>query len=142
MIPMVYEVRERSGVVAAMGLAFVVFLAPLVAPLIRRIVGARDVPSVAVGGLVLPNERKTLYVRTSDDGVHWGSPALVNARGDSSVPQVASGSPGDFRLAWQDDRTGAFNTWYARSTDGGASWGPEARLSDRGSGARHKSPNG
>jgi hypothetical protein len=109
-------------------------------------------PSIAIdaaGHMVLaytfstvPNERKTLYVRTSDDGVHWGSPALVNARGDSSVPQVASGSPGDFRLAWQDDRTGAFNTWYARSTDGGASWGPEARLSDRGSGAPYKSPNG
>lgn len=59
----------------------------------------------------LPSGTKGLYVRTSNDG------------GDSSVPQVASGSPGDFRLAWQDDRTDEFNTWSARGTDGGANWG-------------------
>jgi hypothetical protein len=90
-----------------------------------------------------PNRPKSLYVRTSDDGAHWSSTVLVNALGDSTVPQIDRGpTPGDFRLAWQDDRTGKFNTWYARSTDGGASWEPQVRLSGLGSGAPYKSPDG
>src|SRR5439155_5119656 len=57
------------------------------------------------------NGRKSLYVQTSDDGVHWGGQLLVNGDGDSSVPQIAAGpTAGDFRLAWQDDSTGEFNT--------------------------------
>jgi hypothetical protein len=88
------------------------------------------------------NGAKSLYVRTSSDGQHWSAPALVNARGDSTFPQIASGSSGDFRLAWQDDRTGEFNTWYARSTNGGSSWGRQVRLSDLGTGASYKSSDG
>ncbi len=90
-----------------------------------------------------PNGPKKLYARASDDGVHWGSRVVVNARGDSSVPQIDAGpTAGDIRLAWQDDRKGSFNTWYARSMDGGATWGPQARLSNLGSGPPYKSPDG
>jgi hypothetical protein len=109
--------------------------------------------SIAIGGsghLVFAytfsseaNGPKSLYVQTSDDGVNWSAPTLVNGQGDSSVPQIDSGpSPGDFRLAWQDNRTGRFNTWYAPTTDGGATWGPQVRLSDLGSGAPYKSEDG
>jgi hypothetical protein len=89
------------------------------------------------------NGPKSLYVQTSDDAVHWSPRVLVNAQGDSSVPQIERGpTPGDFRLAWQDNRTGKFNTWYARSTDGGTSWGSQVRLSNLGSGAPYKSGDG
>jgi hypothetical protein len=86
---------------------------------------------------------KSLYVQTSDDGLSWSSRVLVNGAGDTSFPQIATGpSAGDVRLAWQDDHTGRFNTWYSRSTDGGATWGREVRLSNLGSGAPYKFPNG
>jgi hypothetical protein len=59
------------------------------------------------------------------------------------VPQIDSGpTPGDFRLAWQDDRTGRFNTWYAQTTNGGSTWGSQVRLSNLGSGAPYKSADG
>jgi len=90
-----------------------------------------------------PTGPKRLYVRTSDDAVHWSTNVLVDDLGDSNVPQIDSGpAPGDFRLAWQDSRTGDFNPWYARTTDGGASWGGHVRLSNLGSGAPNKSPDG
>jgi hypothetical protein len=90
-----------------------------------------------------PNGPKSLFVRTSDDGVTWTAPVMVNGLGDSNVPQVAAGpGAGDIRLAWQDDRTGRFNTWYARSTDGGGSWAASVRLSNLGHGAPYKSPRG
>jgi hypothetical protein len=40
-------------------------------------------------------------------------------------------------VAGEDDRNGAtaWNVWYRATTNGGASWSPAVRLSDRGSGA-------
>jgi len=110
-------------------------------------------PSVAVdsaGHLVVAytfsavaNGPKSLFIRTSSDGVTWSAPSLVNDKGDSNVPQIANGpAAGDFRLAWQDNRTGAFNTWYAASSDGGGSWSKQARLSNLPSGAPYKSAAG
>jgi hypothetical protein len=86
---------------------------------------------------------KSLYTVTSEDGVTWTTPHLVNSRGDSNFPQIASGpAPGDFRLAWQDNHTGAFKTWYTASSDGAASWTGQMKLSNRTSGAPYKSPAG
>src|SRR5215831_18722373 len=93
--------------------------------------------STAAGG------PKSLYAATSDDGVTWTAPVLVNSRGDGNFPQIASGpAPGDFRLAWQDNRTGAFNTWYTASANGGGSWTGQVKLSNRTSGAPYKTPAG
>jgi hypothetical protein len=92
-----------------------------------------------------PEAPKRLYVRTSADGVTWTAPRLVNSLGDSNMPAIAAGpAAGDFRLMWQDDRNGAeaWNTWYARSTDGGATWSAPVRLSNLGSGAPYKSASG
>ena len=93
----------------------------------------------------VPDAPKALYVRTSTDGLTWSARSLVNSDGDSNMPAIAAGpAAGDFRLVWQDDRNGptAWNTWYARSTDGGRSWSADVRLSDLGSGAPYKSPAG
>jgi hypothetical protein len=92
-----------------------------------------------------PKGPKSLYVRTSTDGVSWSAPRLVNALGDSNMPAIAAGgTAGDFRLVWQDNRSGAnaWNTWFARSTDGGVTWSAPVRLSNLGSGAPYKSAAG
>ena len=89
------------------------------------------------------NGSKGLFVRTSGDGVTWSAPILVNGEGDSNVPQIANGPiGGEFSLAWQDDRTGAFNTWYAATSDGGGTWSKQVRFSNRTGGAPYKSPAG
>ncbi len=89
-----------------------------------------------------PNE---LYASRSRDGVHWSDPSLINGRGNNTSPAVVAGiSAGDFRLIWQDNRNGAhaWNTWFARTTDGGKTWSRALRLSNRGSGAPYKSRGG
>lgn len=93
----------------------------------------------------VPGEPKRLYVRTSTDGVTWSPRSLVNSLGDSNMPAVAAGpAAGDFRLVWQDDRNGAngWNTWFARTTNGGSSWSAAVRLSNLGSGAPYKTAAG
>jgi hypothetical protein len=86
-----------------------------------------------------------LYVRRSHDGISWSPPFAVAAGSNATSPAIAAGpGAGDFRLVWQDDRNGpkAWNTWYARSTDGGASWSRDVRLSNLGSGAPYKHRGG
>jgi hypothetical protein len=87
----------------------------------------------------------TLYLRRSRDGIRWSDPQAVAIVGNATSPAIAAGPrPGDFRLVWQDNRNGlhAWNTWYARSRDGGRTWSDDVRLSDRGSGAPYKNRDG
>jgi hypothetical protein len=90
------------------------------------------------------NGPKTLYARTSTDGGStWSARTLINSKGDSNVPQIAAGpTAGDFRLAWQDDRTGAFNTWYTATSNGGSTWSKQVKLSNLTSGAPYKTAAG
>ncbi len=70
--------------------------------------------------------------RSEDGGSTWSTPQRVNADGTAAwhaFPSVAAGASGDVRVAWMDNRTGAFNVWYTSSTDGGASWSTEVQVS-------------
>ena len=92
------------------------------------------------------NDRKqgpnSLYASTSaDGGSSWSRPAQINSAGNSTSPAIAVGPrAGDFRLVWQDDRQGrkAWNTWYAQSSDAGATWTSAVRLSAQPNGAPYK----
>jgi hypothetical protein len=55
---------------------------------------------------------------------------------------IAAADRGDVRVAWMDNRTGRWNTWYRRSADSGRTWSGTVRLSDRSDGAPYKSPRG
>ncbi len=90
-----------------------------------------------------------MWMRTSTDGVNWSSRADISY-GSTTVnngfPALAAGPiAGDFRVAWQDDRNGsttAWNTWYRNTTNSGGTWSTPVRLSDLGSSAPYKNPNG
>ena len=92
-----------------------------------------------------PGDPKSFFSRTSTDGVTWSAPRPINDIADSNFPVITNGpTPGDFRVAWQDDRNGpiAWNTFYKRTTNYGRSWSKEVRLSDLGSGAPYKTAAG
>ena len=53
--------------------------------------------------------------RSTDGGVHWSTPQMVNTDGTAAwhaFPAVAAGAAGDVRVSWMDNHTGAFNVWY------------------------------
>lgn len=88
---------------------------------------------------------KTLYVRTSTDGVTWSARTDIGQNtGDNGFPSVEAGpTAGDFRVVWQDSRnSGAWNTWYRRTTTGGTTWAAGSKLSDVTGGAPYKTANG
>jgi len=80
---------------------------------------------------------------STDGGVTWMVPTPLSPPDAASVfPAAASGGPGDFRVWWMDARTGHWNVWYARTTDGGATWSDAVRLSNARGGTTYKRPNG
>jgi hypothetical protein len=87
-------------------------------------------------------------IASADGGRSWTAPRALGPGGTkvgAGFPKAAAGPrPGDFRVAWEDDRNGAaaWNVWYRATTNGGASFSPAVRLSDRGSGAPYKSRAG
>jgi len=86
-------------------------------------------------------------------GASWSARANVSdaaAGVEHCFPAIVAGTAGDVRIAWMDARmpdTGhpnrrLWNTFYRSSTNGGATWSPELRLSGPASGYDYIQPNG
>jgi hypothetical protein len=100
-------------------------------------------------GNTTPGQPQKMFVRTSTNGTTWSARQEISngvATVNNGFPALAAGpARGDFRVAWQDDRNGAttaWNTWYRRTIDGGATWTAAVQLSDQGTGAAYKTPKG
>jgi hypothetical protein len=101
-------------------------------------VSASTSPSVAVAGatvhVVWNDDRdgnfELYYKRSTDGGASWDSDARLTNDPDTSFhPNVAVRGAG-VHVVWWDDRDGNFEIYYKRSTNGGASWSADARLTD------------
>lgn len=68
------------------------------------------------------------YKRSTDAGLNWGPDTrLTNDPGTSWFSSIAA-SGSNVHVIWMDDRAGNFEIYYKRSTDGGASWSADTRL--------------
>lgn len=74
-----------------------------------------------------------IYFARSTDGSHTYSAredvSLAAAGVEHAFPAVTTGGAGDVRIGWMDTRTGAWHLYYRSSTNGGASWSGETRVS-------------
>jgi len=72
--------------------------------------------------------KEIFYARSTNAGATWNSAVnLTNDAGVSMGPCVgASGST--VHVAWEDNRDGNYEIYYKRSTDNGATWGTDTRL--------------
>lgn len=97
-------------------------------------------PSIAVDGrgrvYVAWADRGTgdmdlLVSRSDDGGATWTSPVRVNdaTTGDQWMPSLAVDPKGVVHAAWLDGRTGAWDAYYANSTDEGRTWSANVRVS-------------
>jgi hypothetical protein len=85
--------------------------------------------------------------RSTNGGVTWSAPVTLSVAGENAVtPAVESRGNGDVRAFYYQTSGGgnddAWNVWYRTSTDGGAGWAAAVNISDLGSGAAYKTPNG
>jgi hypothetical protein len=81
------------------------------------------------------------FASSTTAGETWSPRASVSraAQGvEHAFPAITAGPAGDVRIAWMDTRNSPlWNLYYRSSTNGGATWSPEARLSSYVSGYRY-----
>ncbi len=70
------------------------------------------------------------YKRSTNNGSNWGTDVrLTNNSGYSQCPSVSSTST-SVNVVWQDNRDGNDEIYYKNSSDGGANWGTDIRLTN------------
>lgn len=91
-------------------------------------------------GSVNGGPERIYFASSTTNGVTWSARSNVSAAPEGvehAFPALVAGASGDVRIAWMDARAKEpgrvnrplWNTFYRVSTNGGASWGDETRLS-------------
>jgi hypothetical protein len=96
--------------------------------------------------------QRVYFARSTNGAASWSAPqdvSLAPTGSNNLFPALAARGRGDVRIAWMDDRNGfdtgnddpnaRWNVYYRSSTDGGATWSPEAKLSQFVAGYGYKS---
>jgi hypothetical protein len=85
--------------------------------------------------------QRVYFASSTTAGETWSAAADVSLapRGvEHAFPALVAGEAGDVRIAWMDTRRAPlWNTFYRSSTNGGATWSAETRLSNYVAGYRY-----
>jgi len=97
-------------------------------------------------GKVSGGPERVYFVSSTTAGETW-SPKMNVSKAAAGVehafPAITAGAAGDVRIAWMDTRRRPlWNTYYRSSTNGGASWSAETRLSSFVPGYSYVRPQG
>ena len=89
---------------------------------------------------------RVYFASSTTAGETWSAKSEVSqarAGAEHAFPALVAGAAGDLRIAWMDTRNGPlWNTFYRSSTNGGATWSEESKLSSFVTGYRYIKPRG
>ena len=104
-------------------------------------------------GAASGSPERIYFSSSTTGGATWSDRTSVSAAPpgtEHAFPAIVAGAPGDVRIAWMDARMiepghpniSLWNTFYRSSTNGGATWSEESRLSSPASGYDYILPAG
>jgi hypothetical protein len=102
----------------------------------------------AYEGAPSDGEPQRIYTRTStDEGRTWGRRVVLSVPTENATgPRIDSAGNGDARVWYFQTANGgdpdAWNVWYRRSSDGGATWSNAVKLNSATSGPGYLTPDG
>jgi len=104
-------------------------------------------------GAAIGGPERIFFSSSTTGGATWSQRMAVSRAApevEHCFPAIAAGAPGDVRIAWMDTRVNEagrasrplWNTYYRSSTNGGATWSTETRLSGAAAGYDYILPEG
>jgi BNR repeat-like domain len=76
-----------------------------------------------------PGPSKIFYKKSVDGGASWSTAKRISwTSGNSVNPDIAADSSGRLHVVWSDSAPGNNEIYYAKSTDGGATWTASQRI--------------
>jgi len=76
-----------------------------------------------------PGNEEIYYKRSTDGGNTWTTTQrLTRTSGDSYYPKMIADPSGDLHIVWFDNTPGNYEVYYRKSTDGGAGWTKNQRI--------------
>lgn len=74
------------------------------------------------------------YKRSTDGGLNWGTDQRISNQPSNGFDVCLAGFGNVIHAVWQDSRNGVtqngYEVYYKRSTDAGATWGPDVRMTN------------
>jgi len=73
------------------------------------------------------------HTEVISDSNHWSADVKINddvSRGGQYAPSLAVDSSGNIYAAWKDERNEDYDIYFAKSTDGGATWSTDVKVND------------
>ena len=90
--------------------------------------------------------QRIYFSSSTNGGENWLPRVSVSSAApivEHAFPAIAAGANGDVRIAWMDSRNAPYwNTYYRNSSNGGATWADEVRVSTYVRGYRYIKPEG
>jgi hypothetical protein len=85
-----------------------------------------------------PGNREIFFKRSTDGGASWSAnKRLTWTSGSSNSPAIAVNGTGNLYIVWYDNTSGNMEIYFKESTDGGASWSANKRLTWNSGGSYH-----
>ena len=100
--------------------------------------GYSRLPSISVSGSVVhvvwhdtrDGNYEIYYKRSTDGGLSWGADKRLTDDDGGSIASSIAASGTNVHVVWNDWRDGNGEIYYKSSTDEGANWGPDTRLTN------------
>ena len=84
-------------------------------------------------GTAAMSAQRIFFSSSTNGGENWlprASVSYADVGVEHAFPAIVAGNSGDVRIAWMDKRNSPYwNTYYRSSSNGGATWGEEIRVS-------------
>jgi len=132
--------KKMNVVLLAIGLTLFVQAAPAQWTAAKRLtwnLGNSENPVIAVGPSghlhvvwwdTTPGHYEIYYTKSTDGGANWKPSQRLTWTDNSSIPAIAVDSLGQLHVVWCNNSPGNGEIYYKKSTDGGATWSPNQRL--------------